>query len=181
MLQQPRSTESTAGGYGESFYQRFPRRLVIALVLAGLLCIYLPIIIPMLSPMPMLALLVRLIFVATIAMFVYNAMAALMVLYQPALRLDSSGLTFRGLRVSWAWVRDIGPYRTMEGAGIGLTLDNAAFSHDDCSRDGLRSLTPRLFRPVVRRHGVLPLPPMRGIANDNLMALMARMRKQYSG
>jgi hypothetical protein len=162
---------------GESFYQRFPRRLVVALSLGIGLSVYLVVLTPA-AFMATYAFLMRLILAGTILMLIYNVFAALLVLGQPALRLDASGLTFRGLYIPWQNVRKITPYRTTEGAGLGVDVDAAAFSAAEQRRGGksIKALTPRLFERLVERHGVLPLPPMRGIDNEDLTALMNNMR-----
>jgi hypothetical protein len=93
----------------------------------------------------------------------------IVIVFRPALHLTQAGLQYRGLYVPWGDVRDVIPFTTNDGRGLGITIDPARFSED--RPKGRRE---KAMHVVIRRRGVLPIPPMKGISTDDLRSLMLK-------
>jgi len=162
-----------------TLYQRLPARLILALVVGPLALIYYVWVAQSFGPIPGFRPLLALMFAATIFLIVYGIVSTLKIWRRPALVLDRSGLTLHGFPIPWARISEIKPFRTRDGAGLGLVVDQSV--SESTQEPGAPGLTRKLGKARTNSSGVLPVPPMRGISSDDLQASMEAYRASVLG
>lgn len=176
----PNGPRMTAQPSSVTLYQRLPVRLVLAVVVGPLALIYYVRVAPTFASTPGVRPLLALMFAATIFLSVYGIGSAIRVWLRPALLLDASGFTLHGVAVPWTSVSEIKPFRTRDGAGLGLAIDQSVFSQST-QGPGAPGLTRKLLKARANAYGVLPVPPMRGISCNDLQARMEAYRESVLG
>ena len=163
-----------------TLYQRLPLRLILALVVGPLALLYYVRVAPTFASTPGVRPLLALMFAATIFLIVYGIVSTLKIWRRPALVLDRSGLTLHGFPIPWARISEIKPFRTRDGAGLGLVIDQSVFS-ESAQEPGAPGLTRKVLKTRTNSYGVLPVPPMRGISSNDLQASMEAFRGSVLG
>jgi hypothetical protein len=163
-----------------TLYQRLPTRLIFALVVGPLALIYYVWVAQSFGPIPGFRPLLALMFAATIFLTIYGVASTFKMFRRPALVLDRAGLTLHGFSIPWARISAIKPFRTRDGAGLGLVIDRAVLS-ESTQGPGAPRLTRKLLKARTNSYGVLPVPPMRGISSSDLQASMEAYRGSVLG
>ena len=158
-----------------TLYQRVPARLIFALVVGPAALVYYVWVAQSFGPIPGFRPLLALMFAATIFLIVYGITSTFKIWRRLALVLDRSGLTVHGVPIAWTQVSEIKPFRTRDGAGLGLVIDQSVFS-ENAQAPAARGLTRTLLKARANSYGVVAVPPMRGISTNDLAATMERFR-----